>query len=65
MKKDLISSGSPWEPAVGYSRAVRVGAFVHVAGTTAFNEEGEIVGKGDPRAQARQIFRTIERAPLR
>jgi reactive intermediate/imine deaminase len=62
VQRTNITTGTPWEPLVGYSRAVRVGLFVYVSGTTATDQSGQIVGQGNPYLQTVQALKNIEAA---
>ena len=62
MDRQRVSSGTEWESIVGYSRAVRAGDQIHVSGTTATDEDGDVVGAGDPAAQTRQAIANVEEA---
>lgn len=62
IERTLVSTGTRWEPLVGYSRAIRVGNHVYVSGTTSLDDAGNLVGEGDAHAQTVQVIRRIEAA---
>ena len=62
MKRQRISSNTKWEPIVGYSRAIRAGSMVYISGTTATNEDGEVIGVNNPYLQTRQAIQNIDKA---
>ena len=62
MERTTVSTGTEWEPVVGYSRAIRAGNQVHVSGTTATDEDGEVVGEGDAYAQAKRAIDNVTSA---
>jgi enamine deaminase RidA (YjgF/YER057c/UK114 family) len=62
VERTNISTSFPWEDVIGSSRAVKIGSHIHVSGTTAINEQGKLIGLGDPYAQTKQIIKNIELA---
>jgi enamine deaminase RidA (YjgF/YER057c/UK114 family) len=62
MQRQHFATGTPWEPLVGYARAVRLGSIIHVSGTTATNPQGDLVAPGDPYGQTVQVIQNIQAA---